>query len=173
MDRWRRRRRLGGRLCQLRVGAKEMGLALQPKMMETMNRDPARLPQKVMNQWSSILQMGKRRCRTDTAVYYYMSDSARRERWLVKLTMNVPVHRSAPVRTISTKPYGKTMAPRRRAGPGAFSWSHGLVLAVKHEAAAKERRHPALTDDRNTLRGCMRPLWTPALETISVTWLGV
>lgn len=125
-------------------------------MMETMNRDPARLPQKVMNQWSSILQMGKRRCRTDTAVY-----------------MNVPVHRSAPVRTISTKPYGKTMAPRRRAGPGAFSWSHGLVLAVKHEAAAKERRHPALTDDRNTLRGCMRPLWTPALETISVTWLGV
>lgn len=48
-----------------------------------------------------------------------------------------------------------------------------LVLAVRHEAAAKERRQPALTEERNTFSGCMRPLYTPARETISVTWLGV
>ena len=105
--------------------------------------------------------------------------------------MKVPVQRSAPVKMIIIKPYGKKSAPKIRAGPGAlvcsyeksvsssckeFFWgmrTHGEVLAVKAEAAATESKQPALTAEIKTRRGCILALCTPARLTISVTSEGV
>ena len=42
---------------------------LQPVMRATRKSEPARLPQKVMNQWRSIFWRLSRRCMTATAVY--------------------------------------------------------------------------------------------------------
>ena len=42
---------------------------LQPVMRATRRSEPARLPQKVMNQWRSIFWRLSRRCMTATAVY--------------------------------------------------------------------------------------------------------
>ena len=42
---------------------------VQPKIIETMKRPPARLPQNVMNQCRSIFHIDSRRWRTDTVVY--------------------------------------------------------------------------------------------------------
>lgn len=129
---------------------------LHPKMIATMNSDPARFPQKVMNQCNSIFVTDSRLCNTETVVY-----------------INVPVQRSAPVKTIITKPYGKTIAPSIRIKPGALTWYHGLVLVLREVAAAKERSAPADIDERKTFDIGMFPLWTPARETISITCDGV
>lgn len=51
--------------------------------------------------------------------------------------------------------------------------TQGEVFATREDAAAKERRQPALTADRKTRRGFMWPLCAPALETSSMTWDGV
>ena len=42
---------------------------VQPKIMATMNSDPARFPQNVTVQCRSIFSGERRRCRTETAVY--------------------------------------------------------------------------------------------------------
>lgn len=57
----------GGR--ELGEEDKEEEEGVQPKMMATMKSEPARLPQKVMNQCSSIRQTDRRRWRTATVVY--------------------------------------------------------------------------------------------------------
>jgi hypothetical protein len=44
--------------------------------------------------------------------------------WMVrrrKLTMKLPVHKSAPVKTIATRPKGKIIAANNLMTPGAFS----------------------------------------------------
>jgi hypothetical protein len=44
------------------------------------------------------------------------------------------VKRSAPVRTIMTKPMGNMRAPAVRIRPGACSWYHGAVLVESKTA---------------------------------------
>lgn len=84
------------------------GLSVQPKIIATTKREPARLPMKVRAQCCSILRMGKRRCSTAVPVYYSDSQSLKTIRETVKLrterTMKEPVHRSAPVRIIIHNP---------------------------------------------------------------------
>jgi hypothetical protein len=65
----------------------EFGKHLQPVIIATMKRDPAKFPQNVTNQCISIFQILRRRWSTETVVY-----------------MNEPVHRSDPVRTTMVRP---------------------------------------------------------------------
>jgi len=65
------------------------------------------------------------------------------------------------------------MAPADLMRPGALSWNHGAVLVLKALAAAKERRHPAETEDKKTLSTRMLPFFTPALDTSSMVSAGV
>lgn len=88
-------------------------------------------------------------------------------------TMNDPVHKSAPVKTIMHNPYGKTSALMVRISPGAFSWNHEVVFVLKTVPHAKARRHPAENALRNTLSRRIFPLVTPARETSSATSAGV
>jgi hypothetical protein len=69
-------------------------MTLHPVMMARVNNDPARFPQKQMNQCINILETDIRRCKHATVVY-----------------MKLPVHKSEPVSVIIVKPYGNTSAP--------------------------------------------------------------
>lgn len=91
-------------------------------MIVTKKSEPARFPQKVMNQWRSILKGLIRR-------------------WIAATVVNIkdPVQRSDPVRTIMVRPYGKTRAASVRIRPGAFSWYHGDVIVDRRVAQAKDR----------------------------------
>lgn len=79
---------------------------LHPKIRHMVNSAPARLPQKQMNQWRSILPTDSRRCSAATVVYcgHAMSIATQKpappnRRSLDRgLTMVEPVNRSAPVR---------------------------------------------------------------------------
>lgn len=91
----------------------------------------------------------------------------------IVLTRKLPVHRSAPVRTIMHKPYGKTSAAKVRMRPGAFFWYQGDVLVESAVAQAKDRRQPAETELRKTLSRRVFPLVTPIRDTISMVSAGV
>lgn len=89
------------------------------------------------------------------------------------LTINDPVQRSAPVRMIMHKPYGKTRALIVRIRPGAFSWNHGVVPVLRTVPQAKASRHPAETEERKTLSRRMCPRTTPDRATVAKTSGGV
>jgi hypothetical protein len=59
-----------------------------------------------------------------------------------EVTIVVAVNRSAPVRTTMTRPRGKTAAPASLMSPGAFSWYHGAVRAVRDTEQPKLRETP-------------------------------
>jgi hypothetical protein len=101
-----------------------------PNMIAMTKSEPARLPQNVMNQCSSIFQGERRRCRaaivvscssnTITCQFRGVSFLAARQP-----TMKLPVHKSVPVDKIATRPHGKIIADSKRTTPGAFSWNQG------------------------------------------------
>lgn len=51
-------------------------------------------------------------------------------------------------------------------------FTHGEVFATKQDAAANDKKQPALNADRNIFSGRILPFFTPALETISMAWAG-
>lgn len=89
-----------------------------------------------------------------------------------KLTMKLPVARSAPVNTIATRPKGKIMAASSFITPGAFSWYQGEVLTMETAAQAKARMAPAMKLLRKILSMRIRALAAPAREEISTASWG-
>lgn len=53
----------------------------QPKIIATMNREPAKFPKKVTTQWTSIFHQGSRRCKAATVVNYLI-DKRSVGKWL-------------------------------------------------------------------------------------------
>lgn len=107
-------------------------------------------------------------------------------------TMLLPVNKSAPVKltsqgqitrhdltaasstyTIMTNPSGKMSPATIDTSPGAFSWNHGAVVALRDAAAAKLNRQPAEMAETNILSGLMLPFLTPARDTSSIASAGV
>lgn len=72
--------------------------------------------------------------------------------------MKDPVQRSAPVKIIMHKPYGKTSAEIVRIRPGALSWNQVVVLVLRAVPQAKARRHPAEKALKKILSRRMLPL---------------
>jgi hypothetical protein len=143
-------------------------------MIDTINSEPARLPQKVTNQWISIFHHDNLRWRTATVVNYCALAHFLFESILTAIsTMKEPVHRSAPVKMIMHNPYGKTKAAMVRMRPGALSWNQGVVLVLRTVPQAKASRHPADTELKNTLSSRILPFWTPALAIWATTSAGV
>lgn len=89
------------------------------------------------------------------------------------LTIKLPVHRSAPVDKIATRPHGKIIAPSNAIIPGAFSWYHGDTETEREQAHAKASRQPAMKELMKTLSTRMFALIVPAREHSSVVSLGV
>lgn len=59
-----------------------------------------------------------------------------------------------------------------RIKPAAFSWNQGEALVLRAVPHAKESKHPAETELKNTLSNRMLPLCTPVLATASITSKG-
>jgi hypothetical protein len=92
------------------------------------NSEPARLPKKDTNQLLPRSRTLVLRCSVDIVKNYELLASfpsldkaATQSIFEVsELTITLLVNRSAPVRTIITRPGGKTIAPTVRIRPGAF-----------------------------------------------------
>lgn len=97
---------------------------LHPKIIVTINSDPAKFPRNVIDQWTNIFHHVNRRWRAATIVNWKVkavSGSTHPRIVLRSHTIKDPVQRSAPVKMIIHKPYGKTKALMVLISPGAFS----------------------------------------------------
>lgn len=87
--------------------------------------------------------------------------------------MKLPVHKSAPVKTMATRPNGKMRAENSLITPGAFSWYHGAVLTTDTAAHAKARIAPAMKPLVKILSIRIRAFAAPIRDAISVVCCGV
>jgi len=61
-------------------------------------------------------------------------------------TMILLVNRSAPVKTIMTRPMGNTSPPIVLIRPGAFSWYHGAAFVLKSQAHPNPSKGPVMKE---------------------------
>lgn len=148
---------------------------LHPKIIVTINSDPAKFPRNVIDQWTNIFHHVNRRWRAATIVNWKVkavSGSTHPRIVLRSHTIKDPVQRSAPVKMIIHKPYGKTKALMVLISPGAFSWNQGVALVLRAVPQAKASKHPAETELRKILSNRIFPFCSPSLATASKTSLG-
>lgn len=117
-------------------------LIIQPVMIAMKNSIPARFPK---NETTQILLRSRRvtlRCKNAVIMNYTrFSSSSRSVKRKTQNTMTLLVNRSAPVRTIMTRPTGKSIAPVVRMRPGAFSWYHGADDTISRSLWSICRKH--------------------------------
>lgn len=128
---------------------------VQPKIIATTNNEPARFPQNVTNQCTSMRHQGSLRCNAATVV-----------------NRNELVQRSAPVRRIIDKPYGKIKALTVRINPGALPWYHEAALVLSNVPQAKANKLPAKTELKKTLSKRLWPFAVPVRLTAATTSAG-